>query len=82
MIPDWILCFFKISPGSVVYFDINVARLYIYIYIVWFPGGPKFATVFGDDVITCQMTNLRNYFCIFEKNMPNSSRVANLEIVG
>ena len=29
MIPDWIICFFKISPSSVVCFNINIARLYI-----------------------------------------------------
>ena len=35
MIPDSIICFFKISPRSVVYFDINIARLY-YIYNINF----------------------------------------------
>ena len=32
MVPDWIICFFKISPRSVVYVDINTACVCTYIY--------------------------------------------------
>ena len=48
-----------------------------YKYIIWFLGGWKFAVVLGDG----QIANLHNYFCNFEKNMLNSSRVSNLVIV-